>query len=267
MVAETIGVGPCRCLPGRRRLGIVPASPCHSDVTVSPLSFLSAINQRCSWSLPLCTLALLLTCITCKVHAQGPPAIAADAAKPAEPSRCLPDGSGYLRARLKGSIDTELDWGNENTECTGAVRPTDGGIRMRFTRQAQAAAPGADAERPDAGQLILVFGIAGLHEGESARALPVNVTVIREGAGEFYGTQGDDKCALDSVVQTPIVGIPRRSRSYRIVARGFCTEPARAVNGRGAVLISRFDYAGRVDFETEDTSPDPAGALTEIQHK
>ena len=80
------------------------------------------------------------------------------------------------------------------------------------------------------------------------------MTVIREGRGEFYSTQGDDKCTLDEVTQTPIVGIPHRSRSYRIVARGFCTEPARAVRGKGAVLLSRFDYAGRVDFETEDTS-------------
>ena len=195
-------------------------------------------------------LALLLTC---KVHAQAQPEqqpVPAEAAKAGPPQQCLPDGSGYLRARLKGSIDAELDWGNEGTECTGAVRPTDGGIRMRFMRQV------ADAASPGGERLVLVFGIAGLREGKSAQALPVNVTVIREGTGEFYGTQGDDKCTLDSVTQTPIVGIPHRSRAYHIVARGFCTEPARAVHGKGAVLISRFDYAGRVDFETEDTGPD-----------
>lgn len=212
------------------------------------------------WSLPLCTLALLLTC---KVHAQDPPSASvgaavdavkpADAPKPAPLPGCLPDGSGYLRARLKGSIDAELDWGNENIECTGAVRPTDGGIRMRFTHELKTDQANAAGER-----LVLVFGIAGLQEGASARALPVNITVIREGSGEFYGTQGDDKCTLDSVVQTPLVGIPHRSRSYRIVARGFCTEPARAVRGKGAVLISRFDYAGRVDFETADTGQDAA---------
>ena len=212
--------------------------------------------------------------LACKVHAQDnkadapdPPVAATQPAKATAPPRCLPDGGGYLRARLKGSIDTELDWGNENTECTGAVRPTDGGIRMRFTHAVQTGAANGTAERPDTEPLILVFGIAGLHEGESARALPVNVTVIREGVGEFpgkfYGTQGDDKCTLDTVTQTPIVGIPRRSRSYRVVARGFCTEPARAVNGSGAVLISRFDYAGRVDFETADVGPDAPVALTE----
>ena len=125
------------------------------------------------------------------------------------------------------------------------MRPTDGGIRMRFSRP-----------RRQQGKLVLVFGIAALREGKSASNVPVNVTVIREGTGEFYGTQGDDKCMLDHVTQDPIVGIPHRSRSYRVMARGFCTEPARAMRGKGAVLISRFDYAGRVDFETEDTQTD-----------
>jgi len=168
--------------------------------------------------------------------------------KPESPTsrpRCLPDGGGYLRARLSGAIDTELSWNRDGIECTGAVRPTDGGIRMRFTGKLS----GTDAGN---GQLVLVFGIAGLREGQHARAMPVNVTVIREGSGEFYGTQGDDKCTLDEITQVPIHGLPHRARSYRVVARGFCTKPARAVRGNGALLISRFDYAGQVNFETED---------------
>jgi hypothetical protein len=128
------------------------------------------------------------------------------------------------------------------------VRPTDQGIRMRFTHTA-----GAD-ENGHGERLVLVFGIANLREGATARALPVNVTVIREGSGEFYGTQGDDKCTLDTVTQTPLIGVPHRLRVYRVVARGFCTEPARAIQGKGSVLISRFDYAGRVDFEAEDSA-------------
>src|SRR5512138_1026170 len=188
----------------------------------------------------LCTLAALLAC---KGHAQAQAADAAQAA-PLAPAKCLPAGNGYLRARLSGALKTELDWGNEGTECTGAVRPTDGGIRMRFSR-------------PDGqGKLVLVFGIAQLGEGKQARNLPVNVTLIREGAGEFFSTQGDDKCTLDLVTQDVIVGIPHRSRSYRVTARGFCTEPARAVRGKGSVLLSRFDYSGRVDFGSEDKQTD-----------
>lgn len=196
--------------------------------------------SRFDASLLLC---VLLTALACKVPAQaaGPAPGAPPAAKAAQ---CLPAGDGYLRARLSGSVSTELIWGNEGTECTGAVRPTDSGIRMRFSR--------TDAQGP----LVLVFGIAKLHEGQTAENVPVNVTVIREGAGEFFSTQGDDKCTLDRVTQEAIVGVPHRSRSYRVVARGFCTKPARAVRGKGAVLLSRFDYAGRVDFESQDMQTD-----------
>jgi hypothetical protein len=173
---------------------------------------------------------------TCKVYAQAPP----EASDTYTTAGCLPDGSGYFRARLTGMLQTELEWGNQGLQCTGAVRPTDQGIRMQFVGRT------ASGE-----QLAIVIGIARLREGQSARALPVNVTLIREGQGVFYGTQGDDKCMLDQVTQHPLVGIPSRTRLYRIVARGFCIEPARAVRGQGSILISRFDYAGRVDFGEE----------------
>ena len=183
---------------------------------------------------------MLSTALACKVHAQAQQ----PAAPAAGPAQCLPAGNGYLRARLSGAMSTELNWGNDGTECTGAVRPTDGGIRMRFSR-------------PDGpGKLVLVFGIAQLAEGKSARNVPVNVTLIREGAGQFFSTQGDDKCTLDLVTQDAIVGIPHRARSYRVTARGFCTEPARAVRRKGSVLLSRFDYSGRVDFGSEDKQTD-----------
>jgi len=148
---------------------------------------------------------------------------------------------------MSGVVKAELDWGNEGMECTGAVRP-DGGIRVRFSRNDPA---------DEGGRLVLLFGIAGLREGKAAKALPVNLTVIREGKGEFYSTQGDNKCTLDEVKQEPLVGIPHRTRSYRITARGFCTNPARAVRGEGVILLSRFDYVGRVDFDSEDSDEDP----------
>jgi hypothetical protein len=174
----------------------------------------------------------------------APPEAAQDG--PETPSViCLPDGDGYVRARITGALNAELTWDNDGTECTGALRPTDGGARMRFSRSD----PAGDAP------LVLLFGVAGLREGEPAPLLPVNVTVMREGAGEFYSTQGDDKCMLENVRQTPIAGAPHDLRSYRVAARGFCTEPARAVRGPGAVLLSRFDIAGRVDYGAQNDNP------------
>lgn len=157
--------------------------------------------------------------------------------------QCLPGGNGYLRAKLNGAITAELNWDNSHTECAGSVRPNDGGVRLRFSH----------SDKPGGPALILLFGISGLHEGEAAKALPVNVTVIREGNGEFYSTQSDSKCTVDEVHQQLLSGLPLRKRSYRIEARGFCTQPARAVNGNGSVLITRFDFAGRAEFESDST--------------
>jgi len=193
--------------------------------------------------------------LSCKVHAQAEGGGVDNANKPPAPITCLPDGRGSLKARLSGAVQAELVWGNEGTECTGAVRP-DGGIRMRFSHEDGAAG----------GRLVLLFGVAGLREGQSAKALPVNVTVIREGLGEFYSTRGDNKCTLDEVRQEALVGIPHRSRSYRVIARGFCTHPARAVRGDGVILLSRFDYIGRIDFDSEDKDESLEGGPMTAQH-
>lgn len=155
----------------------------------------------------------------------------------------MPNHEGFLRARLSGSANEELNWGAANLDCTGGARPDNGGVRIRFTQKDP-----SGAER-----WILVVGISRLKEGQRGRALPANVTLIREGSGDFYSTQGDDKCTIDEVRQTAISGIPRKARSYRVIARGFCTEPARSLRGAGSILVSRFDFAGRVDYETEST--------------
>lgn len=188
----------------------------------------------------LCGAALAVCCM---LPFQPVASSAETLAAPSPSGDCLPDGTGFLRARLQGAIDTELEWSNDGTECTGAMRP-DGGVRLGFSRAIY-----ANDER-----LVLVFGIAGLKEGQAARTLPVNLTVIRQGTGQFFGTRGDDKCMLDEIRQEPLTGIPHRNRVYRIIARGFCTEPARALNGTSALLISRFDYAGRIDYSIEDTA-------------
>ena len=76
------------------------------------------------------------------------------------------------------------------------------------------------------GARSIVIGVANLLPGASARNVAANVTLVREGAGSFYSTQGDDKCALDEVRQEPVDG---RDGRYRVSARGYCTQPARAL--------------------------------------
>ena len=73
----------------------------------------------------------------------------------------------------------------------------------------------------------------------------MNLTIVREGSGQFFATQGPDKCALDQVTQEPI---DPEAALYRLKGRGYCTQPARAVGGDGAVLVSRFDVVAIVAY-------------------
>ncbi len=162
---------------------------------------------------------------------------------------CLPTGDGYLRARLKGSIEASIDWPNAGTRCEGEERPGAGGVRLSFRRD-----PGT---APD---LLFVFGVSRIREGQPAQGVGVNLTVILQGSSLIYGTRSDSRCTVDSLKQTrmadqaPADPQDRRHR-YRIEARGFCTQPAHAVRGDGSVLLTTFDFAGAVAFDPKEATP------------
>jgi hypothetical protein len=168
-------------------------------------------------------------------------ATSSDAAAPGAPVKstavtCLASGDGYLRAKLAGAVDAHLDWPNTGTRCEGEFREKPPGVRLSFQRAAGA--------KPD---LLLVFGLTGVKEGLSAREVKANLTIIIQGTSRIFGTLGDARCTVDSLTQRPL----GEARSYRIEARGFCTQPAHAVRGKGDVLMSTFEFAGPVNFNTE----------------
>ncbi len=168
-------------------------------------------------------------------HAEtpSPPVAATPANKPELLCATAPEGS--LRARLQGAIDAELDWSPPQVApCLGGTRPQGDGVRLVYKGELNGT------------PLLIVIGVASLaHDTASARNVPANVTLVREGEGDFYSTQGDDKCALDEVRQEPIAGQTGR---YRLSARGYCTQPARALSGSGAVLVTRFDAVAIVAY-------------------
>jgi hypothetical protein len=160
---------------------------------------------------------------------------------PMAPANCLPTGDGYLRAHVAGAIDAQIDWPNSGTRCEGESREKPPGVRLSFQR-ASGAAP----------NLLLVFGVTGVRKGEAARELGVNVTVFVQGTNKIFGTQGDSRCTVDTLKQSPL----QVAGSYRIEARGFCTQPAHAVRGRGDVLVSTFEFAGPVVYQDpEEKAP------------
>ena len=148
---------------------------------------------------------------------------------------CLADGSGYLRARIRGALNLDVSWKDAQLQCAGEARPDGSGLRVSF------AGPGP-AKKP----MRLVFGVGAAREGIARRELPTNLTVLLAG-GRVFATRGDDKCTTDQLTQRALPG-KSGLRAWRIEGRGFCVTPATALAGRGRILISRFDFAGRIEF-------------------
>jgi hypothetical protein len=106
--------------------------------------------------------------------------------------------------------------------------------------------------RGDGRRIRLVFGIAGVGEGESGATLPTNITVLFEGEKRIYATQGDDKCTIDSMHQQRVETLAGNRAVYRVVARGFCMGPASNPAQSERLVITSFDFAGRIEFGDDD---------------
>ena len=159
---------------------------------------------------------------------------------------CLSTGDGYLRARLSGTIEATIDWPNSGTRCEGGTKVKPPGVRLSFQRTAAGA-----------GDLLFLFGLTGVQPGKPGRAVATNLTLIVQGTGRMFGTLGDSRCTVDSLAQRPLPA----PGSYRLEAHGFCTQPAHAVRGDGAVLVSTFDFAGLVSYAADELAPSvPASA-------
>jgi len=170
-------------------------------------------------------LALILLAATSASHAAG----------------CLPSGNGYLRARVGGALNLDIDWRDAELECEGSPRPDGSGIRLSF----------AGPLRSDGRRVRMVFGIGAAMEGKPGRDLPTNLTVMFEGEQRLFATRGDDRCTVDELEQERIGALGGHTRSYRVIGRGFCVEPASTLKGEERIVVSRFDFAGRTTFEDD----------------
>jgi hypothetical protein len=152
---------------------------------------------------------------------------------------CLPGGNGYLRARIRGALNLDIDWRNAEIECEGGPRPDGSGVRVSF----------AGPSHGDGRRLRMVFGVNAVQEGRSGHDLPTNLTVIFEGEERLFATRGEDHCTVDELRQERLGALGGPRRSWRIVARGFCIAPASTLNSDARILVSRFDFAGNAVFE------------------
>jgi hypothetical protein len=200
------------------------------------------------------TLALLPALALAIAWQGATPATAADTtADASKKPGCLPAGNGYLRARIRGAMNLDVDWRDAELECEGGARPDGNGIRLSFAGPVQS----------DGRRLRMVFGVSDAVEGIAGAALPTNLTVIFEGEKRLFATRGDDKCTVDKLRQERVGALGGEVRSYRVIASGFCTEPANDLNATTRIVVTSFDFAGRVTFEPRAPVGDaPAGSPT-----
>jgi hypothetical protein len=189
-----------------------------------------------AWNVALATACALTAAAATPTSASAP------SASDPTPVGCFSSGNGYLRARLRGALDLDLDWKNAEMECAGGPRPAGNGIRVSI----------GGPLRGDGRRIRMVFGIAGVGEGAAGETLRTNVTLLFEGEQRVFATQGDDKCTVDSLSQQRVepVGGPRAV--YRVIARGFCLGPASSLSRDERVFVTSFDFAGRIEFGDDD---------------
>jgi len=181
--------------------------------------------------------ALCIAALAAAVAAADTPAALAPAAAGAV--NCLQSGDGYLRAQVAGAIEAKIVWPNSGTRCEGESKSKPPGVRLSFQR-----APAGALD------LLFIFGLTGVREGRPAHEIGANLTIIVQGTDRIFGTLGDSRCTVDSLTQRRLP----TARSYRVEARGFCTQPAHAVRGDGAVLVSTFEFAGLVNYDAPENA-------------
>src|SRR5256885_11648386 len=130
---------------------------------------------------------------------------------------CLPGGNGYLRARIRGALNLDIDWHDPEIECEGGPRPDGSGLRVSF----------AGPRHADGRRLRLVFGVGSVQEGRTGRALPTNLTVIFEGEERVFATRGEDHCTVDELRQERLGALGGAPRPLGLGAPGLLPSPAR----------------------------------------
>ncbi|MFN2167566.1 MAG: hypothetical protein ACK2U9_15030, partial [Anaerolineae bacterium] len=91
--------------------------------------------------------------------------------------------------------------------------------------------------------------IDSMYIGFYSEDLPANLTLVREGEGEFYSTLGDDICQVTLTENRPEAG--REAGVFRVSGTGECARPIPAVAREGEVRVRPFSFTGRVLWPAE----------------
>lgn len=141
--------------------------------------------------------------------------------------QCIPGGDGRLQMPVSGHFEATLDWANQGTTCAGGPRPDGDALRLMFSRSDEA--------------LLVVIAVTGLERGATGTGLPANLTIVREGRGEFFGTLGADACLVDVTANELVEG---STDAYRVSGSGRCLAPIEAIARDGEIRVGPFEFTG-----------------------
>ncbi|MBM4221465.1 MAG: hypothetical protein FJ170_05905 [Gammaproteobacteria bacterium] len=143
--------------------------------------------------------------------------------------------TGYVRGKVFGALDMELDWSGGKLDCEGMSRPDGRGLRLYFAWD-----PG-DGER-----LVLVLGVDGNTHSLAGQEKAANVTFIDERNGHFYSSGGSGRCWTDIV---RLATFPASGRGQQLQGRLYCAAALPALNDRSSLTLGDLHWQGQFEFD------------------
>ncbi len=148
-----------------------------------------------------------------------------------------PECIGELQVSFSGAFDARLG-PPARQSCDGGPRPDGDGLRIAY----RSVAIGGDD------QILTILAIPGIVRGQTGTDLPLNVTVVREGKGEFFGARGPGRCTVD-IAAHEAAGEPD---FWRLAGQGRCQDELEAIAREGQIRVSDFEFSALVSWEMPD---------------
>jgi hypothetical protein len=152
-----------------------------------------------------------------------------------EESALLCGDGGHLSGQLYGAIETRLDRGRHELECTGMPRPDGKGIRLRL----------ATVDSATGNELVFIIAMPGFERGSKPGEFDTNITLIESGNGRFFSTPDTDNCLVDVAA---VEAIDESGERYEVSGALYCVSPVPEVNGNSSVSIPELRFAGLLDW-------------------
>jgi hypothetical protein len=155
----------------------------------------------------------------------------------AVPAGAQPACEGQFEGRIEGLFSARVG-PPARQSCEGGPRPDDDGLRLAYRSIVIGSGD----------PLLVILGLPALERGRTGDSVPLNVTVVREGKGEFFGTRGTGLCTADLVTHEP-AGDPDL---WRLAGEGRCHGALQAIAREGEIFLAPFRFSAVVSRQAPE---------------